>query len=75
MTYIFICDGDVPLLFTENETNNERLFPEYPNASPYVKDGINDYVVHGNQAAVNPDNQGTKVSAHYQLDGRSPASQ
>ena len=39
----------MPLLFTENETNNERLFPQYPNATPYVKDGINDYVVHGQQ--------------------------
>src|SRR5208283_4062898 len=38
--YYLYCEGDVPLLFTENETNNERLFPEYPNASPYVKDGI-----------------------------------
>ena len=38
-----------------------------PNASPYVKDGINEYVVHGNHNAVNPDNTGTKSSAHYQL--------
>jgi len=58
----------VPLLFTENETNNERLFPEYPNASPYVKDGINNYVVNGRQDAVNPEKIGTKVSAHYQVD-------
>src|SRR5215217_4875553 len=34
--YVLHCDGDVPPLFTENETNNERLFPQYPNASPYV---------------------------------------
>jgi hypothetical protein len=65
--YHLYCDGDVPLLFTENETNNARLFPEHPNASPYVKDGINDYVVHGQQAAVNPEQRGTKVSAHYRL--------
>ena len=64
-TYYLYCEGDVPLLFTENETNNERLFPEYPNASPYVKDGINNYVVQGHQAAVNPDHQGTKGAAHY----------
>ena len=64
-TYYLYCEGDVPLLFTENETNNKRLFPEYPNASPYVKDGINDYVVQGRQAAVNPDHQGTKGAAHY----------
>jgi hypothetical protein len=65
--YRLCCDGDVPLLFVENETNNERLFPGRPNASRYVKDGINDYVVHGRQEAVNPDRQGTKVAAHYRL--------
>ena len=65
-TYYLYCDGDVPLLFTENETNNERLFPQYPNASPYVKDGINNYVVQRDLKAVNPDHQGTKASAHYQ---------
>jgi hypothetical protein len=63
--YDLYCDGDVPLLFTENTTNNARLFPEYPNPSPYVKDGINDFVVQGCQTAVNPARQGTKASAHY----------
>jgi mannosylglycerate hydrolase MGH1-like protein len=65
--YYLYCDGDVPLLFTENETNNNRLFPGHPNASPYVKDGINDYVVHSRQAAINPEGRGTKVAAHYRL--------
>jgi hypothetical protein len=65
--YYLYCEGDVPLLFTENETNNERLFRDYPNASPYVKDGINNCVVNGQQAAVNPDRRGTKVAAHYRL--------
>jgi hypothetical protein len=65
--FIFSCEGDVPLLFTENSTNNERLFPGRPNSTPYVKDGINNCVVQGDQAAVNPDKQGTKVSAHYRL--------
>ncbi len=60
------CEGDVPLLFTENETNNERIFGT-PNASPYVKDGINNYVVKGNRNAVNPEKTGTKSAAHYQL--------
>jgi hypothetical protein len=64
-TYDLYCDGTVPLLFTENETNNERLFPEHPNASPYVKDGINNCVVQGHHTAVNPAHQGTKASAHY----------
>ena len=54
------CEGDVPLLFTENETNNQRIFGT-PNPSPYVKDGINDYVVDGKQDAVNPQNTRTKL--------------
>jgi hypothetical protein len=60
------CDGDVPLLFTENETNTQRIFG-VPNRSPYVKDSINNYVVHGQHAAVNPEKKGTKVAAHYRL--------
>src|ERR1700733_552300 len=60
------CDGDIPLLFTENETNNQRIF-DIPNLSPYVKDGINNYVVGGNHNAVNPGRSGTKSAAHYQL--------
>jgi|HubBroStandDraft_4_1064222.scaffolds.fasta_scaffold17137_2 hypothetical protein len=63
------CEGDVPLLFTENETNNERIFGT-PNASPYVKDGINNYVVNGRQDAVNPEKTGTKSTAHYELQVR-----
>jgi hypothetical protein len=59
------CEGKASLLFTENETNNERIFGS-SNASPYVKDGINDYVVHEKQNAVNPDGRGTKAAAHYQ---------
>jgi hypothetical protein len=62
--FVLSCDGDVPLLFTENETNHERLF-HTPSESQYVKDGVNDYVVNGRQDAVNPDQQGTKVAAHY----------
>jgi hypothetical protein len=64
---VLSCEGDVPLLFTENETNHERLFPGQKNESPYVKDGINNCVVQGNQEAVNPGKQGTKVAAHYRL--------
>lgn len=65
--FVFSCEGDVPLLFTENETNHERLFPGQKNESPYVKDGINEYVIHRNQSAVNAGKQGTKVAAHYQI--------
>jgi hypothetical protein len=60
------CDGQVPLLFTENETNTQRIFG-VPNPTPYVKDGINNYIVHGQDGAVNPDMKGTKVAAHYRL--------
>jgi hypothetical protein len=62
----FYCDGDVPFLFTENETNMQRIFG-VPNRSPYVKDGINNYIVHGQKDAVNPEQKGTKVSAHYRV--------
>ncbi len=58
------CDGDVPLLFTENETNNQRIWGT-PNESPFVKDAIHEYVVHGKTDAVNPAGTGTKVSPHY----------
>ena len=58
------CEGSPQLLFTENETNKSKLF-NAENDSPYVKDGINDYVVHGVKTAVNPEPAGTKTSAHY----------
>jgi len=64
---ILSCESEVALLFTDNETNYERLFPGQPNPSPYAKDGINNCVVQGNQDAVNPEKQGTKVAAHYRL--------
>jgi len=65
--FILSCEGDVPLLFTDNTTNNALLFPSQPNAGPYVKDGINDFVVQGLKNAVDPGKQGTKVAAHYRL--------
>lgn len=65
--FVLYCEGDAPLLFTENETNNERLFPGQPNASPYVKDGINNCVVEGQHDAVNPGKTGTKVASHSLL--------
>ena len=62
----FYAEGATALLFTENETNTERLFGA-PNQTPYVKDGINNYIVHGRQDAVNAAKQGTKAAAHYPL--------
>jgi len=60
-------EGSVPIHFTENETNQERLFGT-PNKSPYVKDGLNDRVVLGRANAVSPEKQGTKASPHYLLE-------
>ncbi len=54
------------ILFTENETNYERLFA-VKNHSLYVKDGINDYIVNGQNTAINSSQAGTKAAAHYQL--------
>ncbi len=59
-------DGGAPLLFTENETNTQRIFG-VANRTPYVKDGINNFVVHGQADAVNPEGRGSKVAAHYIL--------
>ncbi|MEQ9619605.1 MAG: glucosidase [Deltaproteobacteria bacterium] len=60
------CDNSASLLFTENESNFERLFGT-ENPSPYVKDGINRYIVEGDESAVNPKGNGTKMSSHYAL--------
>jgi hypothetical protein len=60
------CEGNTELLFTENETNNERIFGT-PNASPFVKDGINNHVVNGKKDVVNPQGTGTKAAAHYSI--------
>jgi hypothetical protein len=60
------CEGAPQRLFTENDTNVERHFG-VPNASPYVKDSINAFVVEGRKDAVNPDGVGTKAAAYYRL--------
>jgi len=60
------CEGAADLLFTENETNRERLYG-FPNETAYVKDAFNDYVVHGRTGAVNAVGVGTKAAVHQQL--------
>jgi hypothetical protein len=58
-------DGQAPaLLFTENESNKQRLWG-VPNDQPFVKDSINDAVVHGDLNRVNPDRSGTKAAVYY----------
>jgi hypothetical protein len=61
-----VCEGSPPLLFTENESNQQLFGVE--NRTPYVKDGIDNYIVHGQCGAVNPAEVGTKVAAHYRRD-------
>ena len=60
------CDGRPEFLFCQNETNIRRL-GGIDAPGHHFKDGINDYVVNGDTAAVNPDPRGTKVAAHYRL--------
>jgi hypothetical protein len=66
-TYYLYCEGTPSLLFTENSTNHRRLQLDYPDAGPYLKDGINDYIVQGRQDAINPERVGTKAAAQYRL--------
>lgn len=64
--YWLYCESQASLLFTENNTNEKKLFGT-PNKAPYVKDSINDFVVSGHHEGINPNQQGTKVAANYQL--------
>jgi hypothetical protein len=64
--YYLYAEGALDLLFTENETNTQRLFGA-PNASSYVKDAFHRYLVQGEMRAVNPARAGTKAAALYRL--------
>ena len=65
-SYRLVASGEPAWLFCENETNVRRLYGR-TDQSGYFKDGINDFVVHGDRGAVNPANQGTKAAAHYRV--------
>jgi hypothetical protein len=60
------CDGESQLLFTENDTNSCKLYGEQSGAG-YYKDGVNDFVVRGEQEAINLQQNGTKMAALYRL--------
>ncbi len=62
--WLYLDDGPEDLLFTDNETNRERLHG-LPNPSPFVKDGIHEAVVRRKMEKVNPKRIGTKAAAHY----------
>jgi hypothetical protein len=66
-------EGKANFLFTENESNNEKLY-QFPNASSYVKDGINDYLVNGKSDAINPQQSGTKVAVHFNIQVKAKSS-
>jgi hypothetical protein len=65
--YTLACGGKPELLFTENDTNLERLWGQ-PNPTPYVKDAFHRYVISGEKGAVNPARTGTKAAARYVLE-------
>jgi Mannosylglycerate hydrolase MGH1-like glycoside hydrolase domain len=62
--YALYFSGADDLLFTENESNSERLFG-VPSPTPYVKDAFHEYLVKNQWAAVNPAGVGTKAAARY----------
>jgi hypothetical protein len=62
--YSLYCDENPELIFTENETNREKLF-KAPNSTPYVKDAFHRYIVNEQKDAINPAEQGTKGAAIY----------
>jgi hypothetical protein len=65
-TYYLYFQAGGTAIFTENETNNERLW-HAPNASPYTKDAFHRFLVNGQQDAINPERQGTKAAVHYKV--------
>src|SRR6266516_4791493 len=68
------CEGTPELLFTENESNAQRLWST-ENRTPFVKDGFHETIVDGARDKVNPQGTGTKAAAHYSLIVESGATQ
>ena len=64
--YRLYCEDAGDMLFTENESNLERLWG-VPNQTPFVKDSINDRIVHDKIESTNPRRVGTKAAAHYKF--------
>jgi hypothetical protein len=63
-SYVLATVGDHAAHFVENETNFEALYGS-PNAQPYVKDGIDRAIVHGEKEATNPEQRGSKLGLHF----------
>src|SRR6266581_4451471 len=60
-SYILSCEDADDLLFTNNDTNFQKLYGT-PNPKPYVKDAFDDYLVHGRHEAINPEKKGTMAA-------------
>jgi hypothetical protein len=63
--YDFSVEGSPKLLFTNNETNEERHGGK--SITAYTKDAFHRYLLQKEQSAVNPAQTGTKAAAHYEL--------
>lgn len=72
--YLLLCGGSPELLFTENDSNTERLW-NFRSDRRYYKDAFHEYVIGGRQEAVSPDLSGTKAAALYVLPLASGAEQ
>ncbi|KAG0325964.1 hypothetical protein BGZ99_010337 [Dissophora globulifera] len=60
--------GAPELIFTNNESNNKKLF-QSTNKSEFVKDGFHEYIVNGNKDAINQrDHTGTKAAGVYRFE-------
>jgi len=58
---------EAELLFTDNETNTEKLWGQ-ANARPYVKDAFHRHLIHGEADALNPEHIGSKFAASHRLE-------
>jgi len=65
-TYYLHTQQPETIVFTENETHNERLFGT-SSTSKHVKDAFHRYVIYGEIDAVNPSQMGTKAAPIYRL--------
>lgn len=65
-TYYLYGDEPEEILFTENETNDQKIMGA-PKRTGYAKDGFNDYLIQQDKSAVNPERKGTKAAFHYKL--------
>jgi hypothetical protein len=65
-SFTLSCDGAPEMLFSENETNTERIFG-WQGDNRFYKDAFHEFLIHGKHDAVNPETEGTKACAIYRL--------